>query len=369
MEAMTERGYSDSVINALSRARSSSTNRVYDSKWKLFKEFCSNRSVLPESPGPAVVADFLMYLFEERKCTARTIASYRSALGNVLRFTSKYDPAHDPVLSQLLKGFARARGPRDRSIPRWDISLVLGQLAEASPSVFARSLHLHTAKAVFFVSLATPGRCHSLAALENNVDISVGPPRSIRIEYHRSHIPKQFYRLKNPKPILPVSLTELPADALSICPVNTLLDYLERVAPHRDPVQTSLFIPHDLSKCARVHPAAIGRYVVKIVEWAYERAGRICPSGVRAHDVRGIATSLKALTGVALSDVLSAGEWSQPSTFTRFYLKNFPHGHLRDLGRFSVFAAAGGLISSSALPFQTGGQATRQESARQEATR
>ena len=271
----------------------------------------------------------------------------------MLRFSTSYDPADDKVLSQLVKGFKRIRSPIDRSVPSWDLSVVLYQLARPEFSNDKFSLHLLTAKSVFLVSLATAGRCHSLAALENCVDISIGPPRSFTIPYHRQHVPKQFFRLKNPKPIVPVTLTELPVGSSNgICPVKTLDAYRERVAPHRSPAQTSLFIPHDVSKSSRVHPAAIGRYVVKLIEWAYEQSDLIVPTGVRAHDVRGIATSLRALTGVALTDVLAAGQWSQPDTFTRFYLKDFPAGHLRSLGQFPVFAAAGGLISSSVLPFQ-----------------
>ena len=350
---MTARGYSDHVVDALRHARAASTNRVYDSKWKLFKSFCSERGVIPESAGPATVAEFLYFLFYSRNCSARTVASYRSAVGNVLRFSTSYDPADDKVLSQLLKGFKRTRCPVDRSVPSWDLSLVLSQLAREEFSNDTLSLHLLTAKAVFLVSLATAGRCHSLAALENCIDILIGPPRSFSIPYHRQHIPKQFFRLKHPKPIVPVTLTELPIGSpVGICPVRSLDAYRERVAPYRSSSQTSLFIPHTLTKKTRVHPAAIGRYVVKLIEWAYEQTGDTAPSGIRAHDVRGIATSLKALTGVALTDVLAAGQWSQPDTFTRFYLKDFPASHLRSLGQFPVFAAAGGFISSSVLPFQ-----------------
>jgi hypothetical protein len=351
MESMTARGYSDAVIAALSDARALSTNRCYDSKWKLFKQFCSDRSVLPESAGSAIVADFLVFLFRERKCSSGTIASYRAAVGNVLRFTSGYDPAEDKVLSQLLKGFRRQRGPASHRVPTWDVSLVLGELA--AHTFEDDTLHLLTAKAIFLVSLATAGRCHSLAALERDVDVSVTSPRSICIPYHRSHIPKQFFRLKHPKPVVPITIFGLPdGTPPGLCPVRVLLAYLERVAPHRSPSQTSLFVPHDLSKKTRVHPSAIGRYVVKTVVWAYEQAGRSPPEGVRAHDVRGIATSLRALTGVAISDVLAAGEWSQADTFTRFYLKDFPNGHLKSLGQFPVFSAAGGLIDSSLLPLQ-----------------
>ena len=136
IESMTARGYSDHVVDALRHARSASTNRVYDSKWKLFKSFCLERCLSPESAGPATVAEFLYFLFHSRNCSARTVASYRSAIGNVLRFSTSYDPADDKVLSQLVKGFKRIRSPIDRSVPSWDLEC--RTVSAGSPRVLKR---------------------------------------------------------------------------------------------------------------------------------------------------------------------------------------------------------------------------------------
>ena len=40
MEGMSGRGYSSKIIKALGDARASSTNKVYDSEWRLFATFC-----------------------------------------------------------------------------------------------------------------------------------------------------------------------------------------------------------------------------------------------------------------------------------------------------------------------------------------
>ena len=350
VEGMSGRGYSSKVIKALGDARASSTNKVYDSKWRLFATFCSSRGIVPEVATPPQVAEFLIYLFDVRKCSSRTIAAYRSALGNVLRFTSCYDPGEDKVLSQLLKGFERKRAPVARRIPSWDLGLVLKFLAEEENFNDNLSLHLLTAKAVFLLSLATAGRCHSLAALENKVVVVSHDPFVLQIGYHLSYVPKQYYRLKDRKPITPVLLEAMPpGECDALCPVTTLIAYRKRVASLRKPGQSSLFIPHDTSKPTRLHPAAVGRYVVKVILLAYERAGIRPPRGVRAHDVRGVATSLRALTGTGLAEVLAAGQWSQPHTFVKFYLKDFPRGHLQSLGEAPPFFAAGGMISASAF--------------------
>ena len=347
---LESRGYSRAVLEALGQSRAASTNQVYDSKWKLFAAFCRQRGVRPEVAPPPMVADFLLYLFRDRRCSARTVASYRSALGNVLRLTSDYDPASDLILSQLLKSFKRQRPPSVSKVPAWDLGIVLKHFSRPENANGLLNLHSLTAKAVFLLSLASAGRCQALAALENDLTFVQHSPMVILIPYVKSFLPKQFFLLKNPKPPAPVRLQEIPGEeSLGLCPVRTLLAYRSRVASLRASGQTSLFIPHDTSKPTRLHPSAVGRYIVRAILKAYEAEGLQHPSAVKAHDVRGVATSLRALTGVSLVDVLSAGGWSQPTTFTRFYLKQFSSGQLRSLGQSPNFCAAGGTIHSSDL--------------------
>ena len=52
VEGMSGRGYSSKVIKALGDARASSTNKVYDSIWRLFATFCSSRGIVPEVATP-----------------------------------------------------------------------------------------------------------------------------------------------------------------------------------------------------------------------------------------------------------------------------------------------------------------------------
>ena len=343
-------GYSQEVLDSLGHARAVSTNQVYDSKWKLFAGFCEKRGIPPEDAGPPLVADFLLFLFRDRHCSARTVASYRSALGNVLRFTSSYDPANDKIISQLIKGFKRQRPPTVSKVPHWDLGIVLRHFARPENANGFLDLHSLTAKAVFLLSLATAGRCQALAALEDDLSVVREFPLVIQIPFVAGFLPKQFFLLKNPKPPAPVELSELPGlNSVGICPVRTLLAYRSRVAPRRLPSQSSLFIPHAVGKTGRLHPSAVGRYIVKSILQAYDAEGLKHPSSVKAHDVRGVATSLRALTGVSLVDVVSAGGWSQPNTFVNFYLKQFTKGQLSSLAHLPDFCAAGGTIKPCSL--------------------
>ena len=89
---MRSLGYSSSVLQQLSRSRFPSSNRTYESKWRLLEAFCRDRSVDAFAATPALVADFLVWLAHTRSASYSTIAGYRSAIGHVLRLATGYSP-------------------------------------------------------------------------------------------------------------------------------------------------------------------------------------------------------------------------------------------------------------------------------------
>ena len=100
---------------------------------------------------------------------------------------------------------------------------------------------------------------------------------TLQIGNHLSLVSKQYYRLKERKPIAPVLLEALPpGECDALCPAATLIVYRKRVAPLRKLGQSSVLIPNDTSEPTRLHPAAVERYVVRVILLAYERSG-LCP--------------------------------------------------------------------------------------------
>ena len=76
------------------------------------------------------VADFLMYLFQNRKLQPSTIDGYRSAIADKLG-NSPLNISKDENLARLLDIFRRDRPKGRRGIPSWNLSLVLHQLTKA----------------------------------------------------------------------------------------------------------------------------------------------------------------------------------------------------------------------------------------------
>ena len=293
-----------------------SSNRTYESKWKLFAFYCSSRDIDPFTARPAQVADFLFWVARTRGASLSTLAGYRSALGHVLRLTTGYCPGTCPVLRQLMQSFKRTQPLPSNRIPSWDINLVLATLCDPKFSNDHLSLHLLTAKAVFLLALASGERRSALAACAY-------PPTfdqdGMHVSFCRDFVPKSYFVRKNQTAILPLFIPFVSDDnSLQVCPCRTMLFYLDTVAALRSPTQRSLFIPHVAGSGRNVTPQGISRYVVHLVRWAYDVAGAASPD-CRAHDVRKIAASLRALSGDSLLDVLQAGQWSSPFTFLKHY--------------------------------------------------
>ena len=126
--AINEQGFSEAVAARIEALQRGSTRSVYEAKWTIFTKWCNQVDV--RAPPLKVIADFLLYLFQDKKLQTGTIDGYRSAitdkLGNVAINVSK-----DEKLTRLLDSFHRDRPKGRRGIPSWNLSLVLHQLTKA----------------------------------------------------------------------------------------------------------------------------------------------------------------------------------------------------------------------------------------------
>ena len=118
-------------------------------------------------PPVKSVADFLMYLFQDRKLQPSTIDGYRSAIADKLG-NSPLNISKDENLTHLLDSFHRDRPKGRRGIPSWNPSLVLHQLTKApfEPIKEASLKHL-TFKTVFLLALGSGKHRSEIHAWQN----------------------------------------------------------------------------------------------------------------------------------------------------------------------------------------------------------
>ena len=116
--AIKEQGFSEAVAARIEAPQRGSTRSVFANQVDL------------RAPPIKSVADFLMYLFQDRKLQPSTIDGYRSAIADKLG-NSPINISKHENLTRLLDSFHRDIPKGRRGISSWNLSLVLHQLTEA----------------------------------------------------------------------------------------------------------------------------------------------------------------------------------------------------------------------------------------------
>ena len=343
---LNETGYSPNVIAQLKMSRSKTTNVAYDSKWKLFAGFAQTKSFDPLQTTPAQLAEFLTFLFVERKIKPSTIKGYRAAIGHVLRLANGYDPGDDQIITLLMKSFDRQLPPSKNTVPKWDIAVVLNQLAKTNN--MSMPIALLMSKAIFLLALASGARRGEIWALTNNLKLVLTNPKIILVEYDKQFVFKTQFTRQDKKQPKHMTIPMLPFEQAQICPGSTLLTYLKRVKSSRGTQQKSLFIPigedkKDLSK------QAISGNIVKTIRWAYQQNNTPFPQQVTAHSVRGITTTLRLTVGNSVQDIMDAGNWTNASTFFKFYNQVIDPKTIADLKSLPNVACASKILNTDLL--------------------
>ena len=155
--AIKEQGFSEAVAARI-EAPQRSTRSVYEAKWTIFTKWCLSNQVDFRAPPLKAIADFLLYLFQDKKLQPGTIDGYRSAIADKLG-NSSINVSKDENLTRLLDSFHRDRPKGRRGIPSWNLSLVLHQLTKAPFEPLKESSLKHlTCKTVFLLALGSGKR-------------------------------------------------------------------------------------------------------------------------------------------------------------------------------------------------------------------
>ena len=312
------------------KSKRGSTRSVYEAKWAIFTKWCITNQVDFRTPPVKSVADFLMYLFEERKLQPSTIDGYRSAIADKLG-SSTLNISKDENLTRLLDSFHRDRPKGRRGIPSWNLSLVLHQLTKApfEPIKEASLKHL-TFKTVFLLALGSGKRRSEIHAWQHKNIRHQSDWTKISLYPSASFLSKNQLAKEGPESVAPVVIPAL-APTLdrslksdrSLCPVRALRYYLDRTSDFRQN-KDLVFVSFKKDFDKDISPATISSWIKQTVILCYELSDQEAHDlhQVKAHDVRAFAASKAFQSGVSLEQILSACHWKSHNTFTQFYLKD-----------------------------------------------
>ena len=289
-----EQGFSEAVAARIEAPQRRSTRSVYEAKWAIFAKWCITNQVDFGSPPVKSVADFLMYLFEDKKLQPSTIDGYRSAIADKLGNTT-VNISKDDNLTRLLESFHRDRPKGRRGIPSWNLSLVLHQLTKApfEPLREASLKHL-TFKTVFLLALGSGKRRSEIHAWQH---------KNIRHQSDLSNVLVSISQLsfqesagqRGSRECSPSGHTR------SLCPVRALRYYLDRTSDLRQHKEL-VFVSFKKGFDKDISPATISSWIKQTVILCYELSDHQAHTlhQVKAHDVRAFAASKAFQSGVSL---------------------------------------------------------------------
>ena len=352
-----QRGFSKQVSQRLSVPQRKSTSEVYDGKWKVFRQWCQSQQLNPATTSIPDIADFLLFLFSEKKLSISTIKGYRSCLSQVMSARG-IDISSNSDLNLLVRSFTVERPLAHREIPRWDLLVVLRYLMKAPFEKMETSSLKHlTMKTAFLLSLATAKRNSELHAFSAIVAFPDGHA-SATLSFLPDFIAKTT-QLDKPDggtltPVtIPALAPTLPSDHSdrSLCPVRALRLYLERTKAGKDSLRPRrLFVSYKPDHNRDIHKATLSGWIKLTIREAYravqdEDLPHFSSTGFQARELRAHATTLAFSQHHSLSQVMSAASWRNSGTFAQFYLRDIPS--CEGLSSLGPFVAGQFVIGSS----------------------
>ena len=309
-------GFSPAVGGQLIFSRRLSTRLNYQARWGTYRKWCKDFHHRSSSPSIAKIADFLTYMFKIKGAALSTIKGYRAMLAAVFKFPLP-EISSSLVLKDLVRSFEISAPRPFFPPPPWDLDKVLEFLSGPPFEPLARASFLDkTKKALFLLAMATAKRVSELQALS----FSVSFQGEDLVLYYDPFFRAKTESVINPLPrsVIVPSLSDFAGDLPERlhCPVRAV-KYLRKAA------RSASFIPPRLF----VSPKNPKRSVSKNTMSFYLRQLIIDSGAVssarppRAHDIRGIATSLNYYSNLSLTSLMQVATWKSKRVFASRYLK------------------------------------------------
>ena len=283
------------------------TNTNYNSAWRKWSQWCSERNKNPISADIATALGFLADQFDKGK-QYRSINCYRSAISSTHLPVQGFPLGQHPLVCRLLKGVFNSRPPQPRYKQTWEVAQVLKFLKEQGPNE-KLSLKDLTHKLAMLLALVLAHRCSDLVRL--SLQGRRYTPEGVSL------IPRGVAKQSAPgreKALQPIWIPVFPEDQL-LCPVSCLSAYEKATESFRGQGTDCLFIA-TVSPHKPVVSSTIARWLKQVL-----KGSGVDTTVFKAHSTRGASSTAAALAGISSQEIMDQVGWSRQSTFCRFYYR------------------------------------------------
>lgn len=299
-------GISTRAAELIIKARRGGTTSNYKSAWGKWFCWCSERQVDPFLCDLKYILDFLAFLHEQ-KYEYSTINTHRSAISAYHDKINDISVGKHPKVCALMTGIFNENPPKPKYVFIWDVEKVLNYLRtlQSNAELSDRDLVL---KVTILLFLASTKRGHEICYLDVNYMIRA----SSSYKFYFTKVTKSWKKGQAPPTL---ELKQFAPNNM-MCVVSCLDVYLERSKSWRSDNQTQLLLSH-----LRPHNEVKTSTIANWVKLVLQRAG-IDVKVFQAHSCRSASTSKAKVLGLSLEDILKRGQWTQSSTWQKFYNKD-----------------------------------------------
>ena len=335
---LKQQGFEDKLAERIANPQRENTLKIYKGKWNIFLKWTNLKETEISKIDIPLIAKFLLYLFEDQNLEVSTIDGYKTAIANHLKIISPLDVSNNENLRDLIRSFYRDRPRNMRTLPHWDLSVVLNALSKPPFEPMAEAqLKWLTLKTVFLVTLASGKRRSEIHALVfNNIKYNKSED-SYSLGICPSFVAKNQVTRKLNESLRSIKIIGLRkrvcpdmSQERSLCPVRALSFYLDRTKSLRGNTQRKLFISFRENFQKDICANTISGWIKSVIRFAYDKEipdQDLKKLNLTAHSVRSVAVSWAATGGASIDQILNACQWQSESSFTSFYLKEVDWKH------------------------------------------
>ena len=301
-----EKGISSRTTELLLRARSEGTTKSYESAWIQFTSWCEQQH---KDPIQCDINTLLSYLTDkyEKGYKYRTLNIHRSAISLYHNKIEGFKVGQHPLITELLKAIGKLRPPKPKMNGVWDVDIMLKYL-KGLPTNAEMEIKSLTLKTIMLIALVAIPRVSEIHRLDLKWMVKKDDHLIFQIEGNIKHS-------KQGKQNPPLIIHKFEEDH-TICPVQTIVDYIERTKDWRQkPEQSKLFLT-----TIKPHTPVAKTTISNWIKHTLKLAG-INTELFTAHSTRSSSSSKSRGKGLSRDIILNRGNWKNSSTFEKFYHK------------------------------------------------
>ena len=287
-----------------------STSDRYTTSTRRWLFFCQMQKVEEMVMNRDQCLDFLLFLQSNLKLTIKSMKNARSFLSICRKLAGKlFSISEQELLQKCLNGLMN-KNPQEvtRAPVCWDIETMLAFLCKL-PRIDKISLQALGGKAALLIFLSTMCRSREVIQLRLS-GIETGVNASI-VTFHLKELTKTFnIESIHRTGLQKLTIRKLPSNP-SICPVQTLTDYIKLSLPFRKGEDKLFILPGPKFGAAKRQT---------VIRWIKDHFTGTGLAGFTVHSTRSSASTNALLLGMPVDDIVAKVGWFSESTFIKNYM-------------------------------------------------